>query len=65
MFLNPCRKCVVLSCCTQDCNDIRKWHNIKRILFITFKLTIDCCVASALFILAASVLIRCMGEMSK
>jgi hypothetical protein len=65
MIRNPCRKCLVMPMCSEDCDLIRKWHNIKRILFITFKLTIDCCLVSALFILVASVFIRCMGEISK
>lgn len=65
MIRNPCRKCVVLSMCSKDCDLIRKWWNIKRILFIAFKLTIDCCVISTLFILAFIMLVRCMGEMSR
>ena len=65
MLRNPCRKCVVLSMCSEDCDDIRKWRNIKRIFFNTLKTVADCCVISSLFIVALLMIVRCMGEITR
>lgn len=65
MFLHPCRKCIVLACCTEDCDDMRKWKNIKRILKETLHIVVNCCLAASLLIFAFGILIKCMGEMAR
>jgi hypothetical protein len=40
MIRNPCKKCVVKVMCSQKCDDIRKWNNLKRIWKSTFFTTI-------------------------
>lgn len=61
MFLHPCRKCVVLACCTQDCDDIRKWNNIRRIWKETSHVFVRCCLAASLLVIIFGFLIKCMG----